>query len=201
MKSTYTSNFQTARIPKNLQKKQILKFLQNSDKLNKLFSLNKNQSLDKEDDTASMKKSKARNQEASNRAGKFLKYFASDNSVDTLTAYLDRIQSVNEMTASPTLEAACYVYAKLLDEMSITDFASSADLRETRLLTFCVCLNVAQKYLFDRDIHPDSMQKLLGIKKKQLYQREIFVLIKVFKGCLTIEEKEFKNFTDKLYQL
>lgn len=186
---------------KALQIKQIFKFIKSSGEINSIFSLPKFSKTAANDSIfeTTGKQVNSQNQVAKLRS-KFLKYFRTESSDDFLISYLERLQSVKVIIDSPILELACYIYAKIFNELEISKEVET-DLEILQLLTFGVSLNIAQKYHFDRDIHPDSIQKLLGIKKRQLYQREIFVLTKIFDCCFRIDEKEFEMFSNKLYSL
>lgn len=192
---------------KKSQLDSVMKFLKNSAKLDRLFDLTEirplvtpKSSTRTKRDIRSTNDQRSDQKETQRMTQKYLKYFHTEATEDFIINYLQRIQSVKVLAENHTLELACFIYAKVIKRLQI-DFSQVDDLQNYLILTFGVSLNIAQKFLLDRDIHPDSMQKLLGIKKKQLYQREIFVITKVFDCCFDVDEREFKRFVSQLYSL
>lgn len=123
----------------------------------------------------------------------FKKLFHSPVTSALIRDYLNRILAPKELSEAPILELACYYYLNALCRLS--EDVTSIDFR---LVLLAVCFNIAQKILFDRDIHPNSMAKLLGLSKKKLYQREIFLINEVFDFDLGVDKRTFNIFCEHI---
>lgn len=128
-----------------------------------------------------------------------LSCFSYPSDVQSLYEYLARIHKPDLFESSPVKELACFFYSQIILKLGP---GKPEDVeQEVRLILYAVCFNLAQKYLFDRDVQPSSMARLLGMEKKTLYEREVFVLEHIFDFCLKVDETSFEKFRNCLYSL
>lgn len=114
-----------------------------------------------------------------------------------LFCYLERIHSPGQFDFSPVKELACFFYAQVVLRLSQGP-AEQAE-PSLRIILYAVCLSLAQKYLFDKPMHSNLMTKILGMPKKALYEREIFLMDFIFDFFLKAEQGNYENFRFWLY--
>lgn len=127
---------------------------------------------------------------------KYLKFFRTPADDAYMHEYVERCHRPASFSNAPVLELACYIYSRIL--LGLKGHVKAMNLR---LLTFAISVDLAQKFLFDRETHPKSMSKLLGLPPRDLYKREIFILRAVFDLNLDIDTERFQNFRDYLGNL
>lgn len=124
-----------------------------------------------------------------NILARFTKFFHSPANKNFLEDYVHRCDSPMFSNLAPVQEMACYIYSKIL--LSVGQKIQTEDLR---LVVYAVSLNLAQKFLLDREVFPESMAKMLGMPLKQLNMRDIFIMNKFFGFWLQVDKEIFNRF-------
>lgn len=112
-----------------------------------------------------------------------------------LERYLDRLHNPQVFQKGPVKELACFLYTKVALKIS-----KEALEVETRLPLYAICFNLAQKYLLDEEVHPDSVSKLLGMPKKAINEREIFILQFALEFQIKVDNISLETFSKYLSQ-
>lgn len=123
----------------------------------------------------------------------FLKLFHSPANEALIKKFVNRLTSPKAYLGSPVHELALFLYSQVVIRMALANSEN-----DFKLVLFASCFNLAQKYLLDHDTQPDSMAKLLGMQKKQLYKREFFLLSIVYGFALTVDSGAFQAFSLRL---
>lgn len=122
--------------------------------------------------------------------------FCSVSDPSSMSRYLKRLSQPKELAEAPILELACFIYSQVL-------LCANENMKSAPVATvlFAEGVNLAQKLMFDTDISPPSLSKLLGLPVKALYSREMFLMRKIYDYQFRIDAEEFYRFRQYLVGL